>query len=138
MDWDDSCCLGTCHSGCGREKLQAGIRGVLRNQAGCCGCSQAHLGDQEAGGGLHRYSCRLRKWDPLSYFSPAPPTHCPSFSLSLPLGPDPGNWCQGGCESWVCVPSASRLTSLTPAPQVTALTSSPWWDMRGHFSCPFQ
>lgn len=26
-------------------------QGVLRNQAGCCGCSQAHPGDQEAGEG---------------------------------------------------------------------------------------
>lgn len=89
--------------------------------------------------GLHRYSCRLRKWDPLSYFSPAPPSHCPSFSLSLSLSSSPHRGelvSQGGCESWVCVSSA--FDKSDPCPQMTALTSSPPWDTRRHFSHPPQ
>lgn len=47
-------------------------------------------------GGLNRCSCRLRKWDPVSCFSPASLSHCPSFLLSLPLGPDGGAGVSGG------------------------------------------
>ena len=36
-----------------------------------------------------------------------PPKSLPFILTEPPSGPRPGNLCQGGCESWVCVPLAS-------------------------------
>lgn len=112
-------------------------QGVLRNQAGCCGCSQAHPGDQEAGGGLHRCShCRLRV-DPAPT-SVLPPKSLPFIlhtGLSLSSSPHAGETVsvsRGAVSPLVCVSSA--FDKSDPCPQVTCPDLIPLWDTRQHFT----